>query len=129
MIMLCIQYHDLKGDNVKTYVKIPVLNTSHHYFGKKDKWINNIINTLSSKKLDRAGTVWRLTKALVRWDRSSVLDGLKDTNVCAVRPIDAVTKAAMWKSGKVGSRTSRRALRRHLRHHFGREIFTSEKSS
>ena len=88
--MLCIQYHDLKGDNVKTYVKIPVLNTSHHYFGKKDKWINNIINTLSSKKLDRAGTVWRLTKALVRWDRSAVLNDLEHMNVRAVRPMDAV---------------------------------------
>ena len=30
-----IQYHDLKGDNVKTYVKIPVLTTEHHYFGKR----------------------------------------------------------------------------------------------
>ena len=48
-------------------------------------------------------------------------------NVSAVRPIDAVTEDVMWKSGNVGSRTARHALRRHLRHHFGRDIFTSEK--
>ena len=82
---------------------------------------------MSSKKLDRSGTVRRLIKALVRRDRSAVLDGLEDMIVRVVRPIDAVTEAAMWKSGKVGSRTVRRALRRHLRHHFGRDIFISEK--
>ena len=30
-----IQYHDLKGDNLKTYVKIPVLTTKDHYYGKR----------------------------------------------------------------------------------------------
>ena len=88
----------MKGDNVKTYVKIPVLTTDHHYYGKKGKWIDDIIDTLSSKKLDRSGTVRRLTKALVRRDRSAVLDGLEDMNVCVMRPMDPVTEAAMWKA-------------------------------
>ena len=93
-----IQYHELKGDNVKTYVKIPVLTTDHHYYGKKGKWIDDIIDTLSSKNLDRSGTVRRLTKALVCRDRSAVLDGLEDMNVRVIRPMDAVTKAALWKA-------------------------------
>ena len=43
-----------------------------------------------------------------------------------MRPMDPVTEAAMWKAGKVGSQKARCALRRHLRHHFGKEIFPSE---
>ena len=73
-----IQYHDLKGDNIITYIKIPVLTTEHHYFGKRGKLIVDIIDTLSSKKSDIAGTVWRLTKALVHRDRLAVLEGLED---------------------------------------------------
>ena len=122
-----VQYHDLNGDNIKTYVKIPVLTTEHHYCGAKGKWIDAVVGTLSSRDSDKAGTVRRLTKALVRWDRSAVLDGLEDMNVRVVRPMDAVTEAAMWKAGQVRSRTARRTLRRHLRYHLGRDIFPPER--
>ena len=45
-----------------------------------------------------------------------------------VKPIDTITEAAMYKAGGVISRTARRKITHHLRHHFGPEVFASENS-
>mmetsp|Transcript_18037 Transcript_18037/g.31058 ORF Transcript_18037/g.31058 Transcript_18037/m.31058 type:complete len:114 (-) Transcript_18037:409-750(-) len=68
-----------------------------------------------------------MTKDLIKQDPAAVRDALSEAGMRVVEKMDSVTEAAMWKDGGVKSRTARRVIRRHIRHHFGKDALSSER--
>ena len=65
-------------------------------------------------------------KRLILKDPNAVKEALKESGMDLVEQIDTTMEASMFKAARVKSRTARRVLRCHLRHHFGMKVFASE---
>jgi len=63
---------------------------------------------------------------LYQTNPTAVVEALSKAGLQVVEQIDTVSEAAMWKAGKVKSRTAQRMLRRHLRHHLGENVVGPE---
>ena len=90
-----LQYVDHKNNRLQIYVKIPVANTEDYYYGAESRWIDVVLNTLSSQDSNKTVTIRQLSKALVRRDRSAVTAGPKKMNNHVVNPMNVVAEVAM----------------------------------
>ena len=121
-----LQYVDRRNGMTQCYVKIPSPTTDKS-FSAHSKWIDPLLRFLSRQDNDKPAATRRLTKALVRRDKSSVVTGLEELGMKPVTPLSSVAESAMWKDAGVTSRSARRVLRRHLRYHSGHTLFEPER--
>ena len=120
---LAFKYKHGNG-KVRHFVHVPV-NESSTSFQKYRAWIDVAmeINGAGSK-LRSAG---RIAKHIGRRYASAFKEAMKELHFSVAKKMSAVRISAMFKAGNVHARTNRRQILRHLRHHFGKHSFESEK--
>ena len=68
----------------------------------------------------------RISKKLMASYREAFEEAMAEKNMQPPEKMGAVKLAAMFKAGNISTYNQRRALLRHLRHHFGKFAFDAE---
>ena len=84
------------------YLKVPSTTTDKS-FSAHSKWIDPLLGFLSRQDNDKPAATRRLTKALVRRDKFSVVTVLEELVMKPVTPLSSVAESAMWKDAGVTS--------------------------
>ena len=122
-----LKFIESKNNKPITYVKVASTN-SEKSFNRHRTWLKSLLKVVAGTGGDEAGATRQITKALVRHDREAVVAGLSEVGIYVVKPMDAISEAAMFADGNVASRTSRRKIRRHLRRQFGDGALAAERT-
>lgn len=122
-----LQYRDTRNGRDQSFVKVST-STSDKSFLLSRVWLDQAIEVNSCRDGDMSSSIRRITKHLIRKDRNAVEEAMREMGMDLVERMGTVTEAAMYKAAGVKSRTARRTIRRHLRHHFGPKVFASENS-
>jgi hypothetical protein len=109
------------------YVRIPT-NTSDESFRKSSAWVDRAIEMNSGRKdkASRTTSAKRISRKLIATYREAFEEAMAEKNMQPPEKMDAVKLAAMFKASNISTRNQRRALLRHLRHHFGKFAFDAE---
>ena len=115
---------DPKGWKNKSYVQIPVTTTDETH-AKYGEWIDKCL-AINGRKDGIFKSAKRTAKYIYRKHTTAFTEALNDLKISTPNKMMPVHIAAMFTSANVKSRRDRRALMRHLCHHFGREFFAPE---
>ncbi len=120
-----LHFRNMKNHKYESYVRVPA-NESDASFKKCCGWIDSAIQSNAGKAGNVFQSAKRTMKHLHKKFKSASMDALKELRLLPPVKMNEIQQAAMFKAANVSSRRHRRALMRHLRHHFG-NVFASER--
>ena len=119
-----LNYKDFRNGKMKSFVQVPT-NTTDASFMKQSTWIDKSFE-LNGRNDTKFNSAKRTAKHIRRHYALAFQEALKEQGIMTPEKMNAVRVAAMFKAGNISSRSSRRQIMRHLRHHFGKHSFEPE---
>jgi len=123
-----LSYKDYTQSNGRgtSFVKVPTTTTDESH-AKLGSWIDKALEINGAKELNgKFSSAKRTAKYIARRYKPAFNAALSEMKISKPTRMGPIKIAAMFKAGNVRSRKDRRAIMRHLRHHFGRDCFAPE---
>lgn len=136
-----ISYQNVKNNKMMRYLKIPYCKVEGaESFATHSRWVDRAVeisvttgNKDKDKNIQYASAILisakRMTKKLMRKYPEAAKEAIVETNMLPEdKKMSALKIASMFKAAQITSIQKRRLLLRHLRHHFGKHAFDTERN-
>jgi len=132
-----VSYKNVKNNKMMRYLKIPYCKVeSAEAFASNSRWVDRAVeiscttgDKAKDKKSNQHASAKRMTKKLMRKYPEAAKEAIEEVKILTEeKKMTALKMASMFKAAQITSFIKRRLLLRHLRHHFGKHAFDTEKN-
>ncbi len=132
-----VSYKNVKNNKMMRYLKIPYCKVeSAEAFASNSRWVDRAVeiscttgDKAKDKKNNQHASAKRMTKKLMRKYPEAAKEAIEEVKILTEeKKMTALKMASMFKAAQITSFVKRRLLLRHLRHHFGKHAFDTEKN-